>query len=215
MINTSGTRLCLRILRALMDGQLYTGELAQGELLPQPLRIRSSKACKAGLVQITRGRLGMPVVCGPVPGHPVRSVAGPGEPSAIAACMEPGYAHSGGSARGLRLPTGSWRPSSVPWTGSSSPTPCGDLDRPRPDFFIPKLDKESRAIRERRSPMIAIHRNTPPKTRSKGGHHDVIPKPPLEHEALVPRSSRLWWRRRSNPSPLLTSRTSSRRTCGP
>ena len=60
MIITRETDYALRILRALMDGQLHTvGELARGELLPQPFAYKIiKKLCKAGLVQITRGAAG-------------------------------------------------------------------------------------------------------------------------------------------------------------
>ena len=71
------------------------GNWPRGELLPQPFAYKIiKKLCKAGLVQITRGGgWGMPVVCGPVPGHPVRpALLALGEPGAIAACMEPDYA---------------------------------------------------------------------------------------------------------------------------
>lgn len=127
MIITRETDYALRILRALMDGQLHTvGELAQGELLPQPFAYKIiKKLCKAGLVQITRGAAGGCRLSADLSQVTLYDLLlALGEPSAIAACMEPATPALGGSARGTASPTGSWRPSSIPWTGSSSPTPC-------------------------------------------------------------------------------------------
>ena len=95
MIITRETDYALRILRALMDGQLHTvGELAQGELLPQPFAYKIiKKLCKAGLVQITRGAAGgCRLSAGLSQVTLYDLLLALGEPSAIAACMEPGYA---------------------------------------------------------------------------------------------------------------------------
>ena len=95
MIITRETDYALRILRALMDGQLHTvGELAQGELLPQPFAYKIiKKLCKAGLVQITRGAAGGCRLSADLSQVTLYDLLlALGEPSAIAACMEPGYA---------------------------------------------------------------------------------------------------------------------------
>ncbi len=110
-----------------MDGQLHTvGELAQGKLLPQPFAYKIIKElCKAGLVQITRGAAGGCRLSADLSQVTLYDLLlALGEPSAIAACMEPGYACPWRERRGTASPTGSWQPSSVPWTRSSSPTPC-------------------------------------------------------------------------------------------
>ena len=95
MIITRDTDYALRILRALMDGQLHTvGELARGELLPQPFAYKIiKKLCKAGLVQITRGAAGGCRLSADLSQVTLYDLLlALGEPSAIAACMEPGYA---------------------------------------------------------------------------------------------------------------------------
>ena len=94
MIITRETDYALRILRALMDGQLHTvGELAQGELLPQPFAYKIiKKLCKAGLVQITRGAAGGCRLSADLSQVTLYDLLlALGEPSAIAACMEPDY----------------------------------------------------------------------------------------------------------------------------
>ena len=60
MVITRETDYALRILRALLDGKLHTaGQIAQDELLPQPLPIKSLKKLeKAGLVEVVRGTAG-------------------------------------------------------------------------------------------------------------------------------------------------------------
>ena len=60
MIITRETDYALRILRALLDGQLHTvGQIAQEELLPQSFAYKIlRKLDKAGLIQVVRGTAG-------------------------------------------------------------------------------------------------------------------------------------------------------------
>ncbi len=95
MIITRETDYALRILRALMDGQLHTvGELARGSCCPSPLRIRSSKSsARRGWSRSRGGRLGDAGLAADLSQVTLYDLLlALGEPSAIAACMEPGYA---------------------------------------------------------------------------------------------------------------------------
>ena len=60
MVITRETDYAIRILRALLDGELHTvGQLAQDELLPQAFAYKILKKLeKAGLVKVVRGTAG-------------------------------------------------------------------------------------------------------------------------------------------------------------
>ena len=60
LLITRETDYALRILRALMDGELHTvGQIAQDEFLPQAFAYKIlKKLAAAGLIQVTRGTTG-------------------------------------------------------------------------------------------------------------------------------------------------------------
>ena len=60
MLITRETDYALRILRALLDGELHTaGQIAQDQLLPQSFAYKIMKKLeKAGMVQMIRGTAG-------------------------------------------------------------------------------------------------------------------------------------------------------------
>lgn len=97
MIITRETDYALRILRALLDGELHTvGQIAQDELLPQSFAYKILKKLeKAGLIQIVRGTAGGCKLSSNLADTSLYSLmTAMGEHSGLSACMDPDYACS-------------------------------------------------------------------------------------------------------------------------
>lgn len=109
MIITRETDYALRILRALLDGQLHTvGQIAQEELLPQSFAYKIlRKLDKAGLIQVVRGTAGgCRLACDLSHTSLYDLMITMGEHSSLSACMDPAYScdwrscHGGCTAHG-------------------------------------------------------------------------------------------------------------------
>lgn len=91
---TRETDYALRMLRALLDGQLHpVGEIAAGQLIPQPFAYKIlKKLSQAGLVDVVRGVSGgcrLSADLSEVSLHDLMRATG--EQSSAIACMDPGY----------------------------------------------------------------------------------------------------------------------------
>ena len=94
MVITRETDYALRILRALLDGELHAvGEIAQAELLPQAFSYKILKKLeKAGLLEIRRGTAGGCRLAADLSQTSLYDLmAAMGERSDLSACMEPDY----------------------------------------------------------------------------------------------------------------------------
>ena len=95
MIITRETDYALRILRALLDGELHAvGEIAQTEFLPQAFAYKILKKLeRAGLLEIRRGTAGGCRLTADLSRTSLYDLmAAIGERSSLSACMEPDYA---------------------------------------------------------------------------------------------------------------------------
>ena len=91
MVITRETDYALRILRALLDGELHTvGEIAQAELLPQAFAYKILKKLeKAGLLEILRGTAGGCRLAADLSRTSLYDLmTAIGEHSSLSACME-------------------------------------------------------------------------------------------------------------------------------
>ena len=103
MVITRETDYALRILRALLDGELHTvGEIAQAELLPQAFAYKILKKLeKAGLLEILRGTAGGCRLASDLSRTSLYDLmTAIGEHSSLSACMEPSYDCSWRSSHG-------------------------------------------------------------------------------------------------------------------
>ena len=103
LVITRETDYALRILRALLDGELHTvGEIAQEELLPQAFAYKILKKLeKAGLLEILRGTAGGCRLAADLSRTSLYDLmTAIGEHSSLSACMEPGYDCSWRSSHG-------------------------------------------------------------------------------------------------------------------
>lgn len=94
MIITRETDYALRILRALLDGDLHPlGQIAQDEGLPQSFAYKIIKKLdKAGLISIVRGTAGGCRLSADLSQTTLYDLmAAMGAQSCVSACMEPGY----------------------------------------------------------------------------------------------------------------------------
>ena len=94
MVITRETDYALRILRALLDGELQAaGEIAQSELLPQAFAYKILKKLeKAGLLEIRRGTAGGCRLTADLDQTSLYDLMlAMGERSDLSACMEPDY----------------------------------------------------------------------------------------------------------------------------
>lgn len=94
MVITRETDYALRILRALLDGELHAaGEIAQSELLPQAFAYKILKKLeKAGLLEIRRGTAGGCRLTADLDQTSLYDLMlAMGERSDLSACMEPDY----------------------------------------------------------------------------------------------------------------------------
>ena len=94
MVITRETDYALRILRALLDGELHAaGEIAQTELLPQAFAYKILKKLeKAGLLEIRRGTAGGCRLTADLDQTSLYDLMlAMGERSDLSACMEPDY----------------------------------------------------------------------------------------------------------------------------
>ena len=94
MVITRETDYALRILRALLDGELHAvGEIAQTELLPQAFAYKILKKLeKAGLLEIRRGTAGGCRLTADLEQTSLYDLMlAMGERSGLSACMEPDY----------------------------------------------------------------------------------------------------------------------------
>ncbi len=94
MVITRETDYALRILRALLDGQLHTvGQIAQDELLPQAFAYKILKKLeRAGLVEVVRGTAGGCRLAADLAGTSLYDLMmATGERSALSACMDPDH----------------------------------------------------------------------------------------------------------------------------
>lgn len=94
MVITRETDYALRILRALLDGELHAvGEIAQTELLPQAFAYKILKKLeKAGLLEIRRGTAGGCRLTADLDQTSLYDLMlAMGERSGLSACMEPDY----------------------------------------------------------------------------------------------------------------------------
>ena len=94
LVITRETDYALRILRALLDGELHTvGEIAQAELLPQAFAYKILKKLeKAGLIRLSRGSAGGCRLAADLSRTSLYDLmTAIGEHSSLSACMEPGY----------------------------------------------------------------------------------------------------------------------------
>ena len=94
MVITRETDYALRILRALLDGELHAaGEIAQSELLPQAFAYKILKKLeKAGLLDIRRGTAGGCRLTADLDQTSLYDLMlAMGERSDLSACMEPDY----------------------------------------------------------------------------------------------------------------------------
>ena len=103
MVITRETDYALRILRALLDGQLHTvGQISQEELLPQSFAYKIlRKLDRAGLIQVVRGTAGgCRLACDLSNTSLYDLMLAMGERSGLSACMDPEYACSWRSCHG-------------------------------------------------------------------------------------------------------------------
>lgn len=109
MVITRETDYALRILRALLDGQLHTvGQISQEELLPQSFAYKIlRKLDRAGLIQVVRGTAGgCRLACDLSDTSLYDLMIAMGEHSGLSACMDPAYScdwlscHGGCTAHG-------------------------------------------------------------------------------------------------------------------
>ena len=103
MVITRETDYALRILRALLDGELHAaGEIAQTELLPQAFAYKILKQLeKAGLLEIRRGTAGGCRLTADLDQTSLYDLMlAMGERSGLSACMEPDYQCSWRSSHG-------------------------------------------------------------------------------------------------------------------
>lgn len=94
LVITRETDYALRILRALLDGELHAaGEIAQTELLPQAFAYKILKKLeKAGLLEIRRGTAGGCRLTADLAHTSLYDLmAAMGERSDLSACMEPDF----------------------------------------------------------------------------------------------------------------------------
>ena len=94
MLITRETDYALRILRALLDGELHTaGQIAQDQLLPQSFAYKIMKKLeKAGMVQMIRGTAGGCRLAADLSRTSLYDlVEAMGERSGLSACMDPRY----------------------------------------------------------------------------------------------------------------------------
>lgn len=94
MIITRETDYALRILRALLDGQLHTlGQIAQDELLPQSFTYKISKKLhQAGMIEVVRGTAGGCRLAVDLSGTSLYDLmVAMGEHSGLSSCMNPDY----------------------------------------------------------------------------------------------------------------------------
>ena len=94
MVITRETDYALRILLALLDGELHAaGEIAQSELLPQAFAYKILKKLeKAGLLEIRRGTAGGCRLTADLDQTSLYDLMlAMGERSDLSACMEPDY----------------------------------------------------------------------------------------------------------------------------
>ncbi len=107
LVITRETDYALRILRALLDGELHAaGEIAQTELLPQAFAYKILKKLeKAGLLEIRRGTAGGCRLTADLDQTSLYDLMlAMGERSGLSACMEPDYQCSWrGSHGGCRV----------------------------------------------------------------------------------------------------------------
>ena len=97
MVITRETDYALRILRALLDGELHTlGQIAQDELLPQSFAYKILKKLnKAGLIEVSRGTAGGCRLAADLSSTSLYDLMlAMGECSGLSACMDPDYACS-------------------------------------------------------------------------------------------------------------------------
>lgn len=100
---TRETDYALRILRALLDGQLHTvGQIAQDELLPQSFAYKILKKLdKAGFIEVVRGTAGGCRLLSDLSSASLYDLmAAMGECSGLSACMDPDYPCSWRSCHG-------------------------------------------------------------------------------------------------------------------
>lgn len=103
LVITRETDYALRILRALLDGELHAaGEIAQTELLPQAFAYKILKKLeKAGLLEIRRGTAGGCRLTADLDQTSLYDLMlAMGERSGLSACMEPDYQCSWRSSHG-------------------------------------------------------------------------------------------------------------------
>ena len=103
MVITREPDYALRILRALLDGELHAaGEIAQTELLPQAFAYKILKKLeKAGLLEIRRGTAGGCRLTADLDQTSLYDLMlAMGERSGLSACMEPDYQCSWRSSHG-------------------------------------------------------------------------------------------------------------------
>ena len=103
LVITRETDYALRILRALLDGELHAaGEIAQSELLPQAFAYKILKKLeKAGLLEIRRGTAGGCRLTADLDQTSLYDLMlAMGERSGLSACMEPDYQCSWRSSHG-------------------------------------------------------------------------------------------------------------------
>ena len=94
MVITRETDYAIRILRALLDGELHTvGQLAQDELLPQAFAYKILKKLeKAGLVKVVRGTAGGCRLAADLARTSLYDLMmATGERSDLSACMDPDH----------------------------------------------------------------------------------------------------------------------------
>ena len=94
VVITRETDYALRILRALLDGDLHTvGQIAKDELLPQAFAYKILKKLeKAGLVEVIRGTAGGCRLAADLSRTSLYDLMmATGERSDLSSCMDPGY----------------------------------------------------------------------------------------------------------------------------
>ena len=103
MIITRETDYALRILRALLDGELHTaGQIAQDELLPQSFAYKILKKLeKNGLIEVVRGTAGRCRLASDLSATSLYDLMiAMGERSGLSSCMDPEYPCSWRSCHG-------------------------------------------------------------------------------------------------------------------
>ena len=103
MVITRETDYALRILRALLDGELHTaGQIAQEELLPQAFAYKIMKKLeKSGLVAVVRGPAGGCRLAADLDKTSLYDLmVAMGERSDLSSCMDPDYSCSWRSCHG-------------------------------------------------------------------------------------------------------------------